>query len=83
MLRCFHETQLACLRIEDSHPRHAWRYPQTRELFLDLSVAQTFQDDGINEGSPLRATVDIEDDDGENECLAICSSSLLSTLQVP
>ena len=58
-------------------------YEGTENFFLDLSVAQTFQVDGINEGSPLRATVEIEDDDGENECLAICSSLLLSALQVP
>ena len=55
----------------------------TEDFFLDLSIAQTFQDDGINEGSSLRATVQIEDDNGENECFAICLSSLLSALQVP
>ena len=58
-------------------------YEGPEDFFLDLSVAQTFQDDGINEGSSLRATVEIEDDNGENECFAICSSSLLSALQVP
>ena len=58
-------------------------YEGTENFFLDLSVAQTFQDDGINEGSPLRATVQIEDDDGENKCFAICSRLLLSALQVP
>ena len=58
-------------------------YEGPENIFLDLSVAQTFQDDGINEGSPLRATVEIEDDDGENECFAICLSSLSSVLQVP
>ena len=46
-------------------------YEGPENFFLDLSVAQTFQDDGINEGSPLRATVEIEDDDGENKCFAI------------
>ena len=58
-------------------------YEGSEDFFLDLSVAQTLQDNGINEGSPLRATVEIEDDNGENECFAICSSSLLSALQVP
>ena len=58
-------------------------YEGPENFFLDLSVAQTFQDDGINEGSPLRATVEIEDDDGENDCFAICSHLLLSDLQVP
>ena len=58
-------------------------YEGPENFFLNLSVAQTFQDDGINEGSPLRATVEIEDEDGENECFAICSSLLLSALQVP
>ena len=58
-------------------------YKGPEDFFLDLSVAQTFQNDGINDGSPLRATVQIEDDDGENECFAICSSLLLSALQVP
>ena len=58
-------------------------YEEPDDFFLDLSVAQTFQVVGITEGSPLRATVDIEDDDGENECFAICSSSLLSAPQVP
>ena len=58
-------------------------YEGLEDFFLDLSVAQTFQQDGINEGSPLRATVEIEDDDGENDCFAICSHLLLSDLQVP
>lgn len=58
-------------------------YEGTEDFFLDLSVAQTFQEVGINEGSPLRATVEIEDDDGENECCATCLSSLLSAPQVP
>ena len=48
-------------------------YEGTENFFLVLSVAQTFQEDGINEGSPLTATVEIEDDDGENKCFAICS----------
>ena len=61
-------------------------YEGPDDFFLDLSVAQTFQDDGINEGSPLRATVEIEDDDGENKHFAlfnllrftvICSKDLL------
>ena len=58
-------------------------YEGPKNFFLDLSVAQTFQDDGINEGSPLRATVEIEDDNGENECFTIILCSLLSALQVP
>ena len=58
-------------------------YEGPGDFFLDLSVAQTFKEVGINEGSPLRATVEIEDDNGENECFAICLSSLLSALQVP
>ena len=58
-------------------------YEGTENFLLNLSVAQTFQDDGINKGSPLRVTVEIEDDNGENECFAICSSLLLSALQVP
>ena len=58
-------------------------YEGPENFFLNLSIAQTFQDDGINEGSPLRATVDIEDDDGESECFAICTSLLSSALQVP
>ena len=57
-------------------------YEGSENFFLDLSVAQTFQDDGIIEGSPLRAPVEIEDDDGENECFAFCSGSLLSVLQL-
>ena len=57
-------------------------YEGPENFFLNLSVAQTFQDYGINEGSPLRATVEIEDEDGENECFAICLSLLLSALQV-
>ena len=57
-------------------------YEGSENFFLDLSVAQTFQDDGIIEGSPLRAPVEIEDDDGENECFAFCSGSLLSALQL-
>ena len=61
-------------------------YEGPEDFFLDLSVAQIFQDDGINERSPLRATVEIEDDDGENKHFAllnllrftvICSKSLL------
>ena len=58
-------------------------YEGPKTFFLDLSVAQTFQDEGINEGSPLRATVEIEDDDGENKCFAIILCSLLSALQAP
>ncbi len=58
-------------------------YEGPEDFFLNLSVAQTFQAVGINEGSPLRATVEIEDEDGENECFAFCSDSLLSALQVP
>ena len=58
-------------------------YEGPENFFLDLSIAQTFQDDRINEGSPLRATVDIEDDDGKNECFAICTGLLSSALQVP
>ena len=58
-------------------------YEGPEDFFLNLSVAQTFQAVGINEGSPLRATVVIEDEDGENECFAFCSDSLLSALQVP
>ena len=46
-------------------------YEGPENLFLDLSVAQTFQAVRINEGSPLRATVEIEDDDGENKHFAI------------
>ena len=52
-------------------------YEGPEEFFLDLSVAQTFQEVGINEGSPLRATVEIEDDDGEKECFAICSITVI------
>ena len=58
-------------------------YEGPENVFLDLSVAPTFQAVGINEGSSLRATVEIEDDHGENECFAACLSSLLSDLQVP
>ena len=61
-------------------------YEGPEDVFLELNVAQIFQDDGINEGSPLRATVEIEDDDGENKHFAlfnllrftvICSKDLL------
>ena len=58
-------------------------YEGPEDFFLDLSVAQTFQEVGINEGFPLRATVEIEDDNGENECFANCLSSLLSALHLP
>ncbi len=40
-------------------------YEGEEEFFLDLSVAPTFQEVGINEESPLRTIVEIEDDDGE------------------
>ena len=40
-------------------------YEGPEDFFLDLSVALTFHDVGINEWSPLRATVEIRDDDGE------------------
>ena len=44
-------------------------YEGLEDLFLDLSVAPAFQAVGINEGSPLRSRVEIEDDDGESESL--------------
>ena len=64
---------------------HDTIYEGPESFFLDLNVAQTFQDNGINEGSPLRATVEIQDDDGENNTLQflICSGSLLPSLKVP
>ena len=40
-------------------------YEGEEEFFLDLSVAPTLQEVGINEGSLLRTTVEIQDDDGE------------------
>ena len=46
-------------------------YEGQEEFFLDLSVAPAFQALRILEGSPLRATVQIEDDDGETECFTM------------
>ena len=40
-------------------------YEGDENFFLDLSVAPASQGVGINEGSPLRATVTIQDNDGE------------------
>ena len=42
-------------------------YEGPENFFLDLSIAQTFQAVRIYKGSPLRATVEIQDDDGENK----------------
>ena len=56
-------------------------YEGEEEFFLDLSVAPTFQEVGINEGSPLRATVEIQDDDGE---IALYPSLwIMFTVEVP
>ena len=55
-------------------------YEGPEDFFLDLSVAQTFQEVGINEGSPLRATVEIRDDAGE-KYIIIYIESLNNTLQ--
>ena len=44
-------------------------YEGDEDFFLDLSIAPEFQIVGINEGSLLRATVTIEDDDGEINAL--------------
>ena len=46
-------------------------YEGQEEFYLDLSVAPEFQALRILEGSPLRATVQIEDDDGETECFTM------------
>ena len=46
-------------------------YEGQEEFFLDLSVAPAFQALRILEGSPMRATVQIEDDDGETECFTM------------
>ena len=46
-------------------------YEGQEEFYLDLSVAPEFQTLRILEGSPLRATVQIEDDDGETECFTM------------
>ena len=46
-------------------------YELQEEFYLDLSVAQEFQALRIREGSPLRATVQIKDDDGETECFTM------------
>ena len=46
-------------------------YEGQEEFFLDLSVAPEFQALRILKGSPLRATVQIEDDDGETECFTM------------
>ena len=51
-------------------------YEGPENFFLDLSVAQTFQDHEINEGSPLRATVEIEEDDGENKHFEVLSAQV-------
>ena len=44
-------------------------YEGLEDFFLDLSVAPPFQDIEINEGSPLRSRVEIEDEDGKSEFL--------------
>ena len=49
-------------------------YEGQEEFFLDLGVTQSIQALRILEGSPLRATVQIEDDDGEIECFTIFTS---------
>ena len=46
-------------------------YEGQEEFYLDLSVAPEFQALRILEGSPLRATVQIEDDDGGTECFTM------------
>ena len=46
-------------------------YEGQEEFYLDLSVAPEFQTLRILEGSPLRATVQIEDDDSETECFTM------------
>ena len=43
-------------------------YEGQEDFFLDLNIALTFQALRILEGSPVRATVQIEDEDGEIDC---------------
>ena len=46
-------------------------YEGDENFFLDLSLSPDFQSYGVNEGSPLSATVTIQDDDGEIKCTAM------------
>ena len=57
-------------------------YEGPENFFLDLSVAPAFHAVGIKEESPLRATVESEDDDGENEYFAICSRMDLTYMEL-
>ena len=43
-------------------------YEAQEDFFLDLSIAPAFQALGILEGTILRATIQIEDDEGETDC---------------
>ena len=43
-------------------------YEAQEDFFLDLSIAPAFQALRILEGTTLRATVQLEDDEGETDC---------------
>ena len=43
-------------------------YEGQEDFFLDLNIPLAFQALRILEGSPVRATVQIEDEDGEIDC---------------
>ena len=51
-------------------------YEGDEDFFLDLNVADDFETYGINEGSPVRATVTIQDNDGKIKCFAIFTSQI-------
>ena len=51
-------------------------YEGDEDFFLDLSVAGDFETYGINEGSPVRATVTIQDNDGKINCFAMFTSQI-------